>query len=288
MIVVFWFVVVVVVGMSRVLELLTLSPPRPTSKPPLAMMLLGEGVAPPLDVGYVACVMCGCVKKEKRRGKKELDWFGLDCDWICGGVPRAGLDGVLRFSLDALGGPKSIPLSTISRLYSSSIFFRLSIIDLRSLVPRPPPLPSNTPRSPSLSCSRLASFHLVLRTSAVRAFLLRKNVIHPPYRCLGHFFSSFPLPLSAVVHWLASLRATIYLQREGEEIEPPILSRFRKEIRSIPSDNRLAFPPGFRSSILREDTHVLRVSLPCEETPIVSRPFAVRKLYPSLPVCCDA
>jgi len=144
----------------------------------------------------------------------------------------------------------------------------LLLVDFRSLVPRPPPLPPNTPRSPSLSYSRLASFSSRVANVRRRACLPPSKERYPPIlQVPWPLFSSFPLPLSAVVHWLASLRATIYLHQEGEKIELPLLSRFRKEIRSIPSDNRLAFPPGFRSSILREDTHVLRVSLTCEETP---------------------
>jgi hypothetical protein len=147
-------------------------------------------------------------------------------------------------------------------------FFRLSIIDLRSLVPRPPPLPSNPPRSPSLSCSRLATFHLVFRTSAVRAFPPSKKVIHPPYRCLGHFFSSFPLPLSAVVHCLASLRATIYsTPRGGKRLSSLFPFVSAKKYGVYPATIDRLFPRDFESSILRGDTHVLCVSLPCEETP---------------------
>ena len=264
------------------------SPLSSSASNPLTMMLCGAAGSAARRC-ICCCVMCVgvCVKKESKRKKS---WIGLDWTGIGFAVEYRVLDGWEFFGFrstrvvdqNRFHSPRSPTLHLVD-------FFgcRLSIFDLSS----PSATAAVEPPSPSLSCSRTRNFSF--RAANVRrACLPPSKESYPPTlpRCLDppFFFPLCHFRPSFIGLRVCALRF-IYSERR-EKIKLPILSRFRKEIRILPSDNPSLSPPP-RDFDLRSsgETHTCYAFLlPARKPPIVSGPLAVRKLYPSHPVCCGA
>jgi hypothetical protein len=174
---------------------------------------------------------------EKEEGKRKEKGAGLD--WIRGGAPRAGLDGVLWFLLDARGGPKSIPLSTIS---DSSIFSgcRLSIFDLSF-----PPARHRCRRTPLAVVVVSSTRKFSSRVANVRRACLppSKKVIHPPY--LGALATFFPSPtFGRRVLACESARYDLSTARGGERSSSQLSLVSAKKYGFYPATIDRLFSPG--------------------------------------------